>query len=332
MKKTITMIALALSVFTLKAQNSVADFETFTLAPNSAYSSTTSVPFQTPDVSFQYHWSTSFSYWSGGFAYTNKHDSATASAVTNLYGVKPLLGYNNSNNFVVGQDQGVINLSAPTNTVDGFYITNTTVAYKAVKNGSQFSRKFGDTTGTGSGTTIAQGSYPDWFKVTVKGYKNGVLKPDSVPFYLADYRFANNSQDYIVNTWQWLNTSTLGDVDSLKFFMYSSDAGQFGINTPLFFGIDNFTTTYFPVGLAENSNKVEAQIYPNPFNALLNIHMQLNAEPASATVTDVTGKIVYSTSISEMNTTLDLSSLQTGIYFLEIASGNNRSVKKLIKD
>ncbi|MBA2613452.1 MAG: DUF4465 domain-containing protein [Bacteroidetes bacterium] len=331
MKKTITMIALALGLFTTKAQTVVADFESYTLAPGSAYTNTTSTPFQTGGASFQYHWDTGFSYWSGGFAYTNKYDSATNSPLTNLYGVKPLKGYNNSNLFVVGQDQGVINLSAPSNTVGGFYITNTTYAYKVIKNGNSFSRKFGDTTGTGSGTTIAQGSYPDFFKVTVKGYKAGVMLADSVPFYLADYRFANNALDYVVNTWQWVNTATLGNVDSLKFFMYTSDNGSFGPNTPLFFGMDNFTTTQSSVGLVEHINTLTVGVFPNPFNSVFTIQVDPKFETI-ATISEVTGKIIYSQQLTQMQTTLDVNALTNGVYFLEVSSGNQRSVKKLIKN
>ncbi|MBK7817377.1 MAG: DUF4465 domain-containing protein [Sphingobacteriaceae bacterium] len=262
-----TLIALALSLTLVKAQTSTVtiDFETFTLSPNTAYSNTNSVAFSTSSVSFQYQWHTSFNYWSGGFSYTNKYDSAAiVTSTPGLYGVKPFKGYNNSNTYVIAQDKGIVNLSAPSTTVDGFYITNSTYAYKAIRHGDSFARKFGDTTGTGSGTTIAQGSYPDFFKVTVKGYKNGSLKTDSVPFYLADYRFSNNAQDYVISNWQWVNTTILGDVDSIKFYIYTSDNGSFGPNTPLFFGIDNFTVKYSTAGIGELNSVSKAKLYPNP--------------------------------------------------------------------
>ena len=317
MKKIITITALALGFFTTKAQTTVADFETFTLSTNSAYSSTTGVSFQTGNASFQYKWN---GYWSGGFSYTNKYDSATA-GFGNMYGVKPLKGYNASSIYAVGQDQGVINLSAPSNTVDGFYVTNTTYAYKSMKLGDSFAKKFGGVSGNDQ----------DFFKVTVKGYKGGVLTTDSVPFYLADFRFSNNSLDYIVDSWQWVNTSSLGNVDSVKFFMYSSDVGSFGINTPLFFGIDNFTTTQSNVGIHENLNTLNYNVYPNPFNAALSIKV-INESVVKIKISDVSGKIVFQNQFSEMQSDLDLSSLQSGIYFLEISSNNKRAVKKLIKN
>ncbi|MEI8137677.1 MAG: DUF4465 domain-containing protein [Bacteroidota bacterium] len=317
MKKTIMIAALALGFFINKAQTTVADFETFTLSANSAYSSTTSVPFQTSNASFQYKWS---GYWSGGFSYTNKYDSATA-GFGNIYGVKPLKGYNSSNIYVVGQDQGVINLSSPSNTVEGFYITNTTYAYKSMKLGDSFAKKFGGTSGND----------PDFFKVTVKGYKGGVLTTDSVPFYLADFRFANNALDYLVNTWQWVNTSSLGNVDSIKFFMYSSDVGSFGINTPLFFGIDNFTSTQSSVGITENVFVLNFNVYPNPFNSAITISVE-NESLVNVKILDVTGKIVFENEFTEMQSTLNLEVLESGIYFLQITSNNKKAIKKLIKN
>ncbi len=322
MKRTITIMAFALGIFTVKAQTLVADFESLPLATNSAYSSTMSAPFATAGASFQYIWDTGFSYWSGGFSYTNKYDSsAIVTATPGLYGVKPYKGYNNSNIYTVGQDQGIINLTAPSNTVSGFYITNTTYAYRSMKHGDQFAKKFGGTSGND----------PDFLKVTVKGYKAGVMLQDSVPFYLADYRFANNAQDYLVSTWQWVNTSTLGNVDSLQFFMYTSDIGSFGPNTPLFFGIDNFTTIQSSVGLTVNTKNLNASVYPNPFKNSINISFgtAINAEAA---ITDVTGKMVHSQHLTEMQNTVDLNELQNGIYFLELTAADKRSVIKLIKN
>lgn len=323
MKKTITTLALTLSFFAANAQTLVADFETLPLSTNAAYGNTTSTPFVTAGASFQYKWDTTYNYWSGGFSYTNKYDSsAVVTATPGLYGVKPLKGYNNSNVYTIGQDNGVINLSAPSNTVNGFYITNTTYAYRSMKHGDQFAKKFGG----------ISGNDPDFLKVTVKGYKGGVLLTDSVPFYLADFRFTNNALDYIVNTWQWVNTATLGNVDSVKFFMYTSDNSSFGPNTPFFFAIDNFTTVQSSVGLTENTNNLKFNAYPNPFNSDVNINLALNVEYVKATIFDVAGKIVYSQELTALQTNLDLTSLQNGIYFLEVSSGNNKSVKKIIKN
>jgi len=65
--------------------------------------------------------------------------------------------------------------------------------------------------------------------------------PDSVNFYLADYRFADNDSDYIVNSWKYVDLSTLGGVDTYEFDLSSSDTGAFGMNTPAYFCMDQFS-------------------------------------------------------------------------------------------
>ena len=50
-----------------------------------------------------------------------------------------------------------------------------------------------------------------------------MLDTNVVEFYLADFRSAEDSLDYIVNDWRWIDLSNLGNVDSLQFTMNSSD-------------------------------------------------------------------------------------------------------------
>lgn len=327
MKKTITLISVAFTFSGMQSQTTLADFETFTLSPNSAYSSSVSVPFQTTHASFAH--THDFGLWMGGFAYTNVEDSVTA-GFTNMYGVRAGTGYTNSSMYVVGQNKGVITLTAPNATVNGFYITNTTYAYKSMASGDQFARKFGDTTGTGSGTTIPQGSYPDFLKLTVKGFNNGTMINDSVEVYLADFTFADNNQDFILDTWKYVNTASLGKVDSIQFFMYSSDNGSFGINTPAYFAIDNFET-FVPatVGIAAHTQQTHVSVYPNPFHAALRIEtISLKTE---VTLLDAAGKMVYQASLLNGSTELNTSAIPAGIYYLIVNDGAHTETKKIIK-
>ena len=69
-------------------------------------------------------------------------------------------------------------------------------------------------------------------------------------FYLADFRFADNSQDYIVNDWRYVDFSPLGSVDEIRFSMSSSDNDAFGPLTPTYFAMDNFLAVPEPSSLA----------------------------------------------------------------------------------
>lgn len=316
MKQIFCITSLWLMASSASAQHLVSTFETFSLSPNSYYQDSSSTAFVTQNASFEYHWDNQFNYWKGGFSYSNVHDSTTAGS-TNQYAVMAYKGYNNSETFVIGQQRGRIALASQQNTVEGFYITNTTYAYKSMRFGDSFARKFGDTTGTGSGGSMAQGAYPDFFKVTIKGYDGGVMKNDSVEFYLADYRSPNSNLDYIVDTWQWVNTSSLGEVDSIRFFMYSSDVGAFGINTPLYFAIDNFTTKGEILGLQNLVRDNAFVLYPNPCSEELNLEFERAEAQRGYRILNIQGQSLTEGTCTETRTRIEAGNLLPGTYMLE---------------
>jgi hypothetical protein len=104
-----------------------------------------------------------------------------------------------------------------------------------MKYSDAYSKKFGGTSGND----------PDWFKLSIWGYQYG-QHTDTVDFYLADFRFANNDSDYIVKDWVWIDLTSLGNADSLEFILTSSDNGTYGMNTPAYFCIDNFLIDFLP--------------------------------------------------------------------------------------
>lgn len=83
--------------------------------------------------------------------------------------------------------------------------------------------------------------------------------------------------------------------------------------------MDNFTINQTIVGLNENTNVLEFNVYPNPCDNLLSIDIDLK-NPTSITISDISGKIIYQQKLNFMQTILDVSSLNSGIYFLEIIS------------
>ncbi len=325
-KKTMTATALISTIVMgihINAQTHTETFEGFTLPPNSYYKDTTGADWQTTNAIFRYNWDNSYSYWSEGSAYTNMKDS-TDGTYTNLYGCIAYNGYANSNYHVTLQNQATIVLKSPYQMVTGFYVTNTTYAAKVMKYGNSFSRAFGDTTGTGC--NCPQGSYPDWFKLTIKGYKNGVMLNDSIEFYLADYRFSNNSQDYIVWNWQWVDCSALNPVDSIQFFLYSSDVGPYGMNTPAFFCIDNFTTS----GTAGINSlaEIQSQVFPNPTYDKVIIKTSETNE-YKVKIINPLGQILHEQShfIHKDNPLiLNMANYQKGTYIIEIL--NDTSIEK----
>jgi hypothetical protein len=317
----------------VKAQTT-ADLQNLTLAADTFWNGATATPsvstsgsFTSGNAIFPNAYNGNYGgYWESGWAYSNKKDSVTV-GYTNQYSARPAVGYNNSSIYAVAQGGAVLkfNAAAIGKQMLGFYVTNGTYDYLSMKNGDAFAKKFGDTTGTHCG--CPQGSYPDWFKLTVKKYVGGMLNVDSVEFYLADYRFANNTQDYILKTWQYVDLTSLGNVDSLLFTLSSSDVGVYGMNTPNYFCLDNFITSDgFTTVIAEVKN-IESSIflYPNPSNDVLNIS---DEKFKSMEILNASGQIVYSSESTMSN----ISFLSEGIYAIRIYETDNTAViRKFVK-
>lgn len=263
-------------------------------------------------------------YWSYGFAYSNKHDSVH-SGYTNQYAAKTDTGYGPSNKYVVSYGtRNDIRLlgTARGHSVKGFYVTNSTYAYNAMRDGAFPGRKFGDTTGTNA-HLATQGSYPDFFKLTVRGYSGGVLKPDSVDFYLADYRSNNSASDYIVKTWEYVNLLSLGHVDSLQMSLTSSDNHPlYGMNTPAYYCMDNFTTNETDLAVTKPA-QLAAKVYPNPATDIL--HIAATADLRDAVLMDAAGKTVLAaTPDANGHVAMSLSAIPAGVYFLQLRAADGR--------
>jgi hypothetical protein len=126
--------------------------------------------------------------------------------------------------------------------VPGLYVTNTTYAALDMVTGSTFSKQFGG----------ISGNEEDWFMLTITGKDLGGTPVGTVDFYLADFRFTDNAQDYILDKWEYVDLTSLGIVTSLEFSLTSSDNGDFGMNTPAYFAVDTVIpepTSVFLLGL-----------------------------------------------------------------------------------
>ena len=189
--------------------------------------------FITGPARFYNAYSTEYFSWSG-WAYSSTSDVSTPGYM-NQYSAFTGEGFHGPEAF--NQVYGVSNLYGPSiidftaekaHAIDGFFVTNSSYTALSMLEGDMFAKAFGG----------VDGSDPDYFKLLVWGMVKGEAT-DSVEFYLADYRFDNAAEDYIVKTWQWVDLSSLGKVDSLMFGLESSDMGDWGMNTPAYFCLDN---------------------------------------------------------------------------------------------
>ena len=300
-----------------------ADFENFGLATGEFLNgSDGSGGFSSGNVFLPNNYNDEFGSWSG-WAISAATDAETP-GFTNQYSAYTGGGYEGSTAYAVAFAGGTGSLvelegDAGSGVVEGLYVTNSTYAALSMLNGDMFAKKFGGETGDD----------PDYFLLTVKKYLNGELSTDSVDFYLADYRFEDNSQDYIVDEWTYLDLSSLGNADSLLFTLSSTDNGQFGMNTPAYFCIDNLTTADMV-----NSTTVlpanSVSVFPNPATEIWQVDWQLPGE-AEARLYDMQGRLLRINRISPGNNRLDAAALPKGMYLLRLQNESGYLLKRLVK-
>ncbi len=234
LKSLLTIVVLLMAS---TAYGAVATFDDLTLASESYWNgSDESGGFQSGDAWFKNAYNSSWGSWSG-WAYSNTTDTTTA-GWTNQYSAYTGGGAEGSSNYGVAFSQATLNFVNEdyNSTISGAYITNTTYAALSMLNGDSFAKKFGGDTGNDE----------DWFKVTFKGITETGYTANSVEFYLADYRFADNTQDYIVDEWTWVDFTGLGDIIGIEANLSSSDVGAYGMNTPAYFAMDSLNAVPVP--------------------------------------------------------------------------------------
>ncbi|MEN9304173.1 MAG: hypothetical protein RL264_2602 [Bacteroidota bacterium] len=255
-----------------------------------------------------YHnvYDTSFGgYWASGWAISTMIDVTTA-GFSNLYSSIAGSGHN-SRTYAVGQQNAWISLNPSMPQLDSIYITNSTYAALSMRDGDDFAKKFGGVTGND----------PDFFRLIIRAYSAGVQRPDSVVFYLADYRFEDNSLDYIVNDWRAVNINALGGaLDSLNFELQSSDVGAFGMNTPAFFCIDDLYSSIACIGISEKASQV-VSVYPNPFNEQFSVKLDATCEAIEAEIYTIDGQLVSTKKLDKMNHSVSSKEWESGIYIFK---------------
>ena len=108
--------------------------------------------------------------------------------------------------------------------IDHMWVTNSTYTALAMKNGEFTAKPF---------------SYEkkSFLKLTATGYRADGTETGTAEIYLADFR--TETSGGIVTEWIKFDLSSLGGVNKAVFNLQSSDVGEYGMNTPAYFCMDD---------------------------------------------------------------------------------------------
>jgi len=316
MKKIMFCVAAwAISSSALRAQyiQKVESFESLNLQPNSVvnHDPNNSTGFIFGDLTLS---NTYTSAWDSyvGFAFSNKTDSLTK-GFGNQFGSIMGKGYN-SPTFGVMYEQGVL-YGKPTGfRIDSLRIANAAYSYYSMLEGDQFSKKFGG----------QSGNDPDFFKVKLIVTSGDGVLVDTLEHYLADFRFTDNSQDYISKEWALIDFSSVSfPVYQVSFSLESSDTSQWGYNTPLYLNIDAIHYTESTLG---TDNAVSTpNVFPNPSSSVLYITEKVD----QLMLLDMAGNVLLAE--NHVSHTIDLSELACGVYTVVFLKDGVQSTKRIQK-
>ncbi len=118
---------------------------------------------------------------------------------------------------------------------------------------------------------------------------------------------------------------TIGDIINNTAYIY------FDFNPAI---VTNTFSTEFVTALGvEGFVNSQFSAYPNPTKGIINIALKNNAAVIDMiTVTDILGKKVQSNSVNSANTTVDLSNLTKGLYFVKIQAEGMVKTLKVLKE
>jgi hypothetical protein len=320
MKKRLFLAGALLAATSLQAQI-IVDFEELTLPKADTFytGEDNSGQFISNDVIFENTYeTTSWGYSWSGFAYSNMTDDQTA-GFGNQYSAFAGSGADNSENYAIYFSEDTLIFPGIGAEFGNASITNTTYAGISMRDGDQFAKQFGSPNGVDGQPDGTNGE--DYFRVTIYGWGPQDELVDSTEVYLADFRFADNTQDYILKDWTDFDLSPLDGSKYLTFNFYSSDVGSFGINTPTYFALDNLEYSQIVVGL-QNEDQQRISIYPNPANNKVKIEGDLN----ELIILSNQGTIVYEEGMNKG--WIDISSLPAGLYF--VTNAQRTITEKLI--
>lgn len=144
-------------------------------------------------------------------------------------------------------------------------------------------------------------------------------------------------------TYRWIDG--IGDIENGFSYLYDFEGGynefvclrdstgMVYVKNPIIWDCDSLTG-YNPVGIVTTSQSLDFEILPNPTTDIINITTNdLETFDLTVQVINPLGQIVISKQMDKgASTTIDLSTLDKGLYVLKISNDTAVKVKKIIKN
>ena len=130
------------------------------------------------------------------------------------------------------------------------------------------------------------------------------------------------------------NPFSLANVGSYPSFMAFADLdgdSDDDIFVVEYYGNYRYYENNSGIGLDENALNNQLYVFPNPANGVVNISLGEDLGAADIEITSTSGQLVQTATLENTNNaSIDVSTLETGVYILKLTADNRVGVKKLI--
>jgi hypothetical protein len=161
----------------------------------------------------------------------------------------------------------------------------------------------------------------DMGELHVDIFSDGFWNNDVIPTLSGDK--GNNWNNAIASL-----TSYIGKTINIRF------RGISGTNFNSDMALDAISITD-PVALSEQEPEMVMQLFPNPTNGIVNLIMYRVSSNTEISIADMNGKLVFNNTFipngNTINTNIDISNLNVGIYFISVKNNKGIINKKLLK-
>ena len=218
------------------AKPAIATFDDLALEPETAWYGKReseghdhrSFTYYSGSYSFPCEYAPSILTW-GGVAYSNQTKTTFNSLFPDQFNSVVGHGVNGSKNYAVAYAYGqhtveVRATHAGPAVIPGTFVTNTAWVKEVTQKGTGM--------GDEPHTPFHKGDYLLLIASNSKG--------QSIEFPLVDYRSSNDAEHYVIDSWQWLDLSALGETESVIFSMKGTRIANGGTTIPAYFCLDDF--------------------------------------------------------------------------------------------
>ena len=165
----------------------------------------------------------------GGVAYSNQTKTTFSSLFPDQFNSVVGHGVNGSKNYAVAYAYGqhtveVRATHAGPAVIPGTFVTNTAWVKEVTQKG------------TGMGDEPHAPFHKGDYLLLIASNSKG----QSIEFPLVDYRSSNDAEHYVIDSWQWLDLSALGETESVIFSMKGTRIANGGTTIPAYFCLDDF--------------------------------------------------------------------------------------------